>query len=46
MARPKSEKPTKTVIKSVRLTHDQHEKLIKQYGTIQKALEYLATQLN
>lgn len=46
MARPKSDKPTKTVIKSVRLTPEQHEKLIKQYGTIQKALEYLVKQLN
>ena len=45
MARPKSEKPTKTVITSVRLTPEQREKLVKQYGTIQKALEHLIKSL-
>lgn len=41
MARPKSDKPTKTVITSVRLTPEQRDKLIQIYGSIQKALESL-----
>lgn len=45
MARPKSDKPTKSIIKSVRLTPDQHDKIIKEFGSIQKALEFVLSKI-
>jgi hypothetical protein len=40
MARPKSEQPTKSKIISIRLTEKDYEQLKKDYGSIQKALEF------
>jgi hypothetical protein len=44
MARPKSEKPTKTVIKSIRLTPDDHKRLLERFKTLQQAIEWLVNQ--
>jgi hypothetical protein len=39
MARPKSDKPTKSESASVRLTKEQKEEIIILFGSVQKFLE-------
>ncbi len=40
MSRPKSEQPIKSKILSVRLTEKDYEQLKKDFGSIQKAVEF------
>jgi hypothetical protein len=41
MARPKSKQPTKTIVTSIRLTPEERDTLIKQFGSIQGAINNL-----
>lgn len=41
MARPKSDKPTKTVIKTIRLTVEDCKLLTDKYGSVQIAIDKL-----
>lgn len=45
MARPKSDKPTKTINSSVRLTPEAFRALIERFGSISNALAWLAVNM-